>query len=343
MIHNSPIILKKWTMNMRLCKEELTRIPVWVRIHDVPIQNQPVKATVPSTKEGNITMSNYYVALDDESDEDVENMYDELANLFHSTKTGESSSTFTAAAGKGIRVYKFNLSSKKEIDIVQLRVVNKAELKLLLRLKGSGTDPNMKVNTKMTWRLETSRSSSKEEMWDPNHLIEECPKPPKDKNQRAFVGGSWSDSGEEDDEKAKHEACLMAHASSKICLRIDLEPDEWIKYSGFSKHMTGNGKIFSTYKAYNEVKSLKDGKVIENSTLWHRRLGHVKMRLIQSLTSKELVRDLPKLKFDQHFCDACKIGKQAHASHKSKNIVSTTRCLELFHMDLFSPSAVQSY
>ncbi|GJU69402.1 zf-CCHC domain-containing protein [Tanacetum coccineum] len=30
---------------------------------------------------------------------------------------------------------------------------------------------------------------------DPNHLIRECPKPPKDKNPRAFVGGSWSDSG----------------------------------------------------------------------------------------------------------------------------------------------------
>nr|GEU34756.1 zf-CCHC domain-containing protein/UBN2 domain-containing protein [Tanacetum cinerariifolium] len=36
---------------------------------------------------------------------------------------------------------------------------------------------------------------------DPNHLIGECPKPPKDKNKRAFVEGSWSDSGEEDDEK----------------------------------------------------------------------------------------------------------------------------------------------
>ncbi|GJV54825.1 copia protein [Tanacetum coccineum] len=35
----------------------------------------------------------------------------------------------------------------------------------------------------------------------------------KDKNQRAFVGGSWSDSGEEDDEKAKDETCLMAQAS----------------------------------------------------------------------------------------------------------------------------------
>ncbi|GJU06572.1 retrovirus-related pol polyprotein from transposon TNT 1-94 [Tanacetum coccineum] len=81
----------------------------------------------------------------------------------------------------------------------------------------------------------------------------------------------------------------------------------------------------------------------DNSTLWHRRLGHVNMCLIQSLASKELVRNLPKLKFDQHFCDACKIGKQAHASHKAKNVVSTTKCLELLHMDLFGPSAVRSY
>ncbi|GJW65694.1 retrovirus-related pol polyprotein from transposon TNT 1-94 [Tanacetum coccineum] len=51
---------------------------------------------------------------------------------------------------------------------------------------------------------------------NPNHLIGECPKPPKDKNQRAFVGGSWSDSGEEDDEKVKDEMCLIAHASSEI-------------------------------------------------------------------------------------------------------------------------------
>ncbi|GJY40578.1 retrovirus-related pol polyprotein from transposon TNT 1-94 [Tanacetum coccineum] len=39
----------------------------------------------------------------------------------------------------------------------------------------------------------------------------------------------------------------------------------------------------------------------ENSTMWHRRLGHANMRLIQSLASKELVRNLPKFKFDQHF------------------------------------------
>ncbi|GJR58992.1 zf-CCHC domain-containing protein [Tanacetum coccineum] len=49
---------------------------------------------------------------------------------------------------------------------------------------------------------------------DPNHLIGECPKPPRDKNQRAFVGGTWSDSGEEDEEKVKDETSFHA----KQCL-----------------------------------------------------------------------------------------------------------------------------
>nr|GEY40215.1 zf-CCHC domain-containing protein/UBN2 domain-containing protein [Tanacetum cinerariifolium] len=40
---------------------------------------------------------------------------------------------------------------------------------------------------------------------DPSHLIGECLKPPKDKNQRAFVKGSWGDSDKKDDEKVKNE------------------------------------------------------------------------------------------------------------------------------------------
>nr|GEU65082.1 retrovirus-related Pol polyprotein from transposon TNT 1-94 [Tanacetum cinerariifolium] len=208
---------------------------------------------------------------------------------------------------------------------------------------------------------------------DPNHLIGECPKPPKDKNQRAFVRGSWSDSGEEDDEKVKDETCLVAQASNEICLRVNLEPDEWIKDSECSKHMTRqicDNKCKVTLSEH-DSEITKDGKVIgkgirkkglyvmklgnkpkdkiclatidEKSTLWHRRLGHANMHLIQSLSSKELVRNLPKLKFDQHFCDACKIRKQAHTSHKAKNIVSKIRYLELLHMDLFCPSVVRSY
>nr|GEZ19059.1 alpha/beta hydrolases superfamily protein [Tanacetum cinerariifolium] len=73
---------------------------------------------------------------------------------------------------------------------------------------------------------------------DPNHLTGGCPKPPKDKNQREFVEGSWSDNDEEDDEKVKDETCLVAQASNEIYLGVNLEPDEWIKDSRCSKHMT---------------------------------------------------------------------------------------------------------
>nr|GEV64832.1 retrotransposon-related protein [Tanacetum cinerariifolium] len=72
---------------------------------------------------------------------------------------------------------------------------------------------------------------------DPNHLIGKCSKPPKDKNQRAFVGGSWSDSGEEDDQKANDETCLVVQASSEVCSESSYLSDEnsSIGYSQNSK------------------------------------------------------------------------------------------------------------
>ncbi|GKB24300.1 zinc knuckle CX2CX4HX4C containing protein [Tanacetum coccineum] len=38
LIRKSLISLKKWSMDTRLLKEELTRILIWVKLHDVPIQ-----------------------------------------------------------------------------------------------------------------------------------------------------------------------------------------------------------------------------------------------------------------------------------------------------------------
>ncbi|GJQ91537.1 ribonuclease H-like domain-containing protein [Tanacetum coccineum] len=244
------------------------------------------------------------------------------------------------------------------------------------------------------------KMSLEEKMRLPNHLMGDCPKHISKQRSKCLYLVFLEDSENDAEDKTNDETCLMAQSSNKVCLRTCLEPDEWIKDSGCSKHMTGNKSLFSTYKAYdgehvdnlafnllsvgqicdNKCQVLftedgseiiKDGKIIgngirknglyvmklgnksqdklclatvvDNSTLWHRRLGHANMRLIQSLSSKELVRNLPKLKYDKHFCDACKIGKQAHTSHKAKNMVSTKRCLELLHMDLFGPSAIKSY
>nr|GEY34308.1 alpha/beta hydrolases superfamily protein [Tanacetum cinerariifolium] len=49
---------------------------------------------------------------------------------------------------------------------------------------------------------------------DPNHLIGECPKQSKYQNQKAFVGGSWSDSDDDEEETTKDEKCLMVKASN---------------------------------------------------------------------------------------------------------------------------------
>nr|GEU71755.1 uncharacterized mitochondrial protein AtMg00810-like [Tanacetum cinerariifolium] len=136
---------------------------------------------------------------------------------------------------------------KKESETVKEKVERKS---LALKAKKESSDED----------CSTSRSEDEE------YAMAECPKPPEDKNQRTFVGGSWSDSGEEDDEKVNNETCLVAQASSEICLGVDLEPDEWIKNSGYSKRHDG-----------------------------------------------------------------------------AKNIVSTTRFLELLHLDLVGPSAIRSY
>jgi hypothetical protein len=76
----------------------------------------------------------------------------------------------------------------------------------------------------------------------------------------------------------------------------------------------------------------------ENSWLWHRRLGHVNMELLSKLSKLDLVKGLPITKFvKDKICDACQLGKQIKSSFKKMKVISTSRPLELLHMDLFGP------
>ncbi|KAL3513312.1 hypothetical protein ACH5RR_026029 [Cinchona calisaya] len=78
---------------------------------------------------------------------------------------------------------------------------------------------------------------------------------------------------------------------------------------------------------------------IDDHWLWHRRLCHFNMGLIENLAKKELVRGLPKLKFLKNkICDACQFGKKVKISFKPKNCVSTSKLLELLHSNLFGPT-----
>ncbi|GKG50187.1 RNA-directed DNA polymerase, eukaryota, reverse transcriptase zinc-binding domain protein, partial [Tanacetum coccineum] len=35
--HNPPLILRKWNLNVDLLKEDVGNVPVWVKLHGVPI------------------------------------------------------------------------------------------------------------------------------------------------------------------------------------------------------------------------------------------------------------------------------------------------------------------
>nr|GEY21950.1 hypothetical protein [Tanacetum cinerariifolium] len=150
--------------------------------------------------------------------------------------------------------------------------VIKKDFKTVKGKKGQSRSLALKVKNEVS---DEDRSSSDSEDEEYAMAVKEFNKffkrrgrfPPKNNDQRAFIKGAWSANGEDELEKTKDKNCLVAQAPDEICLGINLKPDEWIQDSGCSKHMAGNRKLFSSYKAYNE------GNVIFWSNLRSKILG----------------------------------------------------------------------
>ncbi|GKE23587.1 putative ribonuclease H-like domain-containing protein, partial [Tanacetum coccineum] len=82
---------------------------------------------------------------------------------------------------------------------------------------------------------------------------------------------------------------------------------------------------------------------LDESMLWHRRLGHINFKNINKLVKENLVRGLPFRRFENdQTCVACLKGKQHRASCKSNVLNPITKPLFMLHMDLFGPTFVSS-
>ncbi|GKA35332.1 hypothetical protein Tco_0721823 [Tanacetum coccineum] len=59
----------------------------------------------------------------------------------------------------------------------------------------------------------------------------------------------------------------------KVCLKCDLRPDDWIVDSSYTNHMTGNRRLFTSYKAYDSghvvFGSNLKGKVVGGGNITH--------------------------------------------------------------------------
>ncbi|GKC41215.1 retrovirus-related pol polyprotein from transposon TNT 1-94, partial [Tanacetum coccineum] len=79
------------------------------------------------------------------------------------------------------------------------------------------------------------------------------------------------------------------------------------------------------------------------SWLWHHHLNHLNFGIINDLAQKDMVRGLPRLKFEKdHLCSACQPGKSKKYSHKPKSKNTNMEVLHTLHMDLCSPMRVRS-
>ncbi|GJS52720.1 retrovirus-related pol polyprotein from transposon TNT 1-94 [Tanacetum coccineum] len=76
--------------------------------------------------------------------------------------------------------------------------------------------------------------------------------------------------------------------------------------------------------------------------LWHRRLNHLNFGTLNELARKDLVRGLPKLKYEkEHLCPLCQLGKSKKSSHPLKTVNTNTEVLNTLHMDLCGPIRVE--
>ncbi|GJS01502.1 hypothetical protein Tco_0318010 [Tanacetum coccineum] len=60
---------------------------------------------------------------------------------------------------------------------------------------------------------------------NPSHLIGDCPKTSRNKDQKAFIRGSWSNSENDAEDKTNDETCLVAQSSNEVTLNSSCYSD----------------------------------------------------------------------------------------------------------------------
>nr|GEV89136.1 hypothetical protein [Tanacetum cinerariifolium] len=92
-----------------------------------------------------------------------------------------------------------------------------------------------------------------------------------------------------------------------------------------------------------DLTCLFENKTLDESNLWHRRLGHINFKTMNKLVKGNLVRGLPSNVFENdNTCVSCKKGKQHRASYKTKPVSFVNQPLYRLYMDLFGPIFVKS-
>ncbi|GJZ08666.1 zf-CCHC domain-containing protein [Tanacetum coccineum] len=157
---------------------------------------------------------------------------------------------------------------------------------------------------------------------DPNHLIGECPKLSRNHNQRAYVGGSWSDSDEEGEEKTKDEKCLMAKASNEVSSETEYFSDDLSSLdekdldSEYNRLCKIGLKVMAKNKSLKQIKNQLENEVLE--------LKNKLSRLEKGKEANEECNICQDLRFENEKLkeEISKLNQFNNSSHSLKKIIS---------------------
>ncbi|GJU55446.1 zf-CCHC domain-containing protein [Tanacetum coccineum] len=160
---------------------------------------------------------------------------------------------------------------------------------------------------------------------DPNHLVGECPKLSRYQNQKAFVGGSWSDSDEDEDEKTNDEKCLMAKASNEVLSETEYFSDDQSSLDENDLDSEYSRLCKLGLKVMAKNKTLKQAKVeLENEAL------ELRDKLSRLEKGKEVIEECKlcqdlKLENEKLRKEISRLNQFNDSSHSLKKIISSQK------------------
>nr|GEU63603.1 zf-CCHC domain-containing protein/DUF4219 domain-containing protein/UBN2 domain-containing protein [Tanacetum cinerariifolium] len=139
---------------------------------------------------------------------------------------------------------------------------------------------------------------------DLNHLIGDCLKPPRNKDQKAFIGGSWSDSENDVEDKTNDETCLMAQSSNEVTLNSSYYNDNASSLDNDSMQIEYDSLCETSLKIINKSKILKTKRDL----------------LEKNLELNEKIKKLERSKEIEIVCNSCKELKSKNARLKETQV-----------------------
>ncbi|GJV35379.1 zf-CCHC domain-containing protein [Tanacetum coccineum] len=140
---------------------------------------------------------------------------------------------------------------------------------------------------------------------DPNHLIGDCPKPSRNKDQKAFIGGSWSDSENDAEDKTNDETCLMAQSSNEVTLNSSYYSDNASSLDNDSMQIEYDSLCEISLKIINKNKILKTKRDLLEKEI---------------LELNEKIKKLERSKEIEIACKSCEELKSENAKLKETQV-----------------------